>query len=139
MSAPAVAISPATARRGSSSRTTSIEANSLAAAEPLLGRPIALALVDLGLPDGHGATLIRRLTARPQTVMVAFTIMDDDRNIDAALGAGAQGYLLKDAEPAMLAQPIERLLAGELALSPAIGRRVLAQYSRAALEETEPL
>lgn len=107
---------------------TIAEASSLAEAERYVSEPIDLALVDLGLPDGRGWELIRRLKIRPGVIAAAVTVMDDDASIEQALAAGADGYLLKDAEPALLRQRIERLLAGEPSLSPSIARRVLARF-----------
>lgn len=105
-----------------------IEAGSIAEAEPVLALAFDLALIDLGLPDGRGSTLIRRVKQRPETIAAAVTVMDDDPSIEAALAAGADGYLLKDSEAALLQSRIQRLLAGEPSLSPAIARRVLARF-----------
>lgn len=116
-----------------------VEATSIAAAEPLIDLPILLALIDLGLPDGRGWSLIRRLKARPGIIAAAVTVMDDDPSIEEALAAGADGYLLKDAEPALLVQRLERLLAGEPSLSPSIARRVLARFASAAVPVEDDL
>jgi len=105
-----------------------IEAGSIADAEPVLALAFDLALIDLGLPDGRGSTLIRRVKQRAETIAAAVTVMDDDPSIEEALAAGADGYLLKDSEAALLQSRIQRLLAGEPSLSPAIARRVLARF-----------
>jgi len=56
-----------------------------------------LAIVDLGLPDGSGLTLIDEIRHKEQqTFIVVATIYDDERNMLDALRAGANGYLLKD-------------------------------------------
>ena len=111
-----------------------VEAGSIAEAQPLLARAFDLALVDLGLPDGRGSTLIRQLKQRRGAIVAAVTVMDDDPSIEEALAAGADGYLLKDSEAPLLRARIGRLLAGEPSLSPAIARRVLARFSA----KTEP-
>lgn len=119
-----------------------LEAATLAEARDWRGQALALALVDLGLPDGRGSRLIAELKAAGTPIVAAVTVMDDDASIEEALGAGADGYLLKDAEPSLLALRIERLLAGEPALSPTIARRVLARFAPPAAgfpEETAPL
>jgi DNA-binding NarL/FixJ family response regulator len=64
--------------------------------------PADLAIVDLGLPDGDGATVIGALRARGIR-SVAFTIFDDRDHVLASVRAGAVGYLLKE-------EPIDRLL-----------------------------
>lgn len=92
--------------------------------------PPDIALVDLGLPDGNGADLIRELHARrPECHCVVTTIYADDRHLFPALRAGAGGYLLKD-------QPKEKVIAalrgivvaGEPPLSPAIAQRLLRVF-----------
>lgn len=56
-----------------------------------------LVLVDLGLPDGSGITLIQELrTTSENTYIVVATIFDDDQHLINALRAGANGYLLKN-------------------------------------------
>ncbi len=56
-----------------------------------------LALVDLGLPDGSGITLIDEVrNLKQDTFLVVATIYDDERSLFDALRAGANGYLLKD-------------------------------------------
>jgi len=53
-----------------------------------------LALVDWGLPDGHGGQLIEALVAaRPDAVVIVATIHDDDAHVFPALRAGATGYI----------------------------------------------
>jgi len=88
-----------------------------------------LCLVDLGLPDGSGVDFIRELLARnPAARPVVTTLYDDDEHLLAAMAAGAQGYLLKDHEPADI---IHRLLAmdrGESPISPAMAARILDYF-----------
>ncbi len=56
-----------------------------------------LALVDLGLPDGTGQDLIRKIRSQHQdTYIVVATIYDEEQHLVTALRNGANGYLLKD-------------------------------------------
>lgn len=92
----------------------------------------ALGLIDLGLPDGSGVDLIRLLaTGYPGTIAVVTTIFDDDGHLFEALGAGAQGYLLKDVDRDRLALYLRRIEAGEPPLSPSIARRMLGHFRAA--------
>ncbi len=60
-------------------------------------RAFDLALVDLGLPDGSGITLIDEVRKlKQETFLIVATIYDDERSLFDALRAGANGYLLKD-------------------------------------------
>ena len=54
------------------------------------------------------------------------TTFDTDREIFAAIRAGASGYLLKDAEPDELRAGIRRVAAGDALLSAAVTRKVMA-------------
>ncbi len=95
-------------------------------------RDWAVALVDLGLPDGSGLALLHRLRAHcPQAVAVVTSIYDDDGHLFDALRAGAQGYLLKDQPEDLLLAQLQQLQAGIPPLSPALARRVLRDFGPA--------
>lgn len=88
-----------------------------------------LAVIDIGLPDGSGIDLVRKLTQDwPQVVTVIATIYDDDAHIFEALAAGARGYLLKDEEQDLLVGILRRIERGEPSLSPSIAHRLLAHF-----------
>lgn len=109
--------------------------------------PLDLALVDLGLDDGSGIEVLEaaaRLDAPP--VSVVTTIFDDDRSLFSALGAGADGYILKGRPPSEIEAGLRGILEGHPPLSPSIARRLLSYFrpsepSREALtpRETEVL
>lgn len=110
-------------------------------------RQAVLALVDLGLPDGNGADFIEEIVAHcPNALVVVTTVFDDDESLMEALGAGAQGYLLKDQDGSGIAHRLAMIDHGEVPISPAIARRLLKRFradepSSAALSprETEVL
>ena len=61
-----------------------------------------LVLMDLRMPVLDGVSAIRELRATPATAalrVLVLTTFDDEDLVLAALGAGAHGFLLKDAEP----------------------------------------
>jgi DNA-binding NarL/FixJ family response regulator len=119
---------------GASVRT----ARTVAEAERWIARvSFDLAIIDLGLPDGSGITLIRSLMGSTPldaevhaipTVCVARTVFDDDAHLFAALSAGAQGYLLKGETIDVVRMRLQAAMAGEPVVSPAIARRVLAYF-----------
>lgn len=89
-----------------------------------------LALVDLGLPDGNGTTLIQALAQRqPGCTIVVTTLFGDDAHVFPALRAGAHGYLLKDQPEEKLAAALDGILRGEPPLSPAIAQRLLRVFN----------
>ena len=91
-----------------------------------------IALIDLGLPDGSGITLIEQIQrSSPATLCIVASIYDDDGHIFPALRAGARGYLLKDQPVAGIVQALTGIAAGQPPLSPAIARRMLAFFQPA--------
>lgn len=90
-----------------------------------------MALVDLGLPDGSGLDIIRRLKmVSPDTICIVSTVLGDDTHVVAALSAGAQGYILKGQPDAVVHRQLLQLRHGIPALSPAIARRIMEHFQR---------
>jgi len=93
--------------------------------------PFAMALIDLGLPDGSGIDLLRQIAARhPATTAIVATIYDDDAHLFDAIAAGAGGYLLKDRDAATLSSLLRRIDAGEPPLSPSIAWRMMQHFQQ---------
>lgn len=94
------------------------------------GQAFDLALLDLGLDDGSGLEVLAACRATtPPPVAVVTTVFDDDRNLFAALRAGANGYLLKDRPAGELAAALRGILSGQPPLSPAMATRMLAFFA----------
>ncbi|MFX1675960.1 two-component system response regulator NarL [Paraburkholderia sp. A2WS-5] len=77
-------------------------------------------LVDLNMPEMSGIETIALL--RDQGVkarLVMLTVSDNERDVVAALRAGAHGYLLKDMEPEELCVNLQKVLKGTAVLSEA--------------------
>jgi DNA-binding NarL/FixJ family response regulator len=118
-------------------------AGSVAEAMAQLEPPPALALIDLGLPDGSGMRLIEALQQRAAgTFCIVATVFDDDAHLFPALRAGAQGYVLKDRDRDALAAMLRGIVDGQPPLSPSIARRLLRHFqpvSVASQAEDAPL
>lgn len=85
-------------------------------------------LLDLVMPDGDGIGAIRRLLeVAPGARVLVLTSFADDAQIYAAIAAGAAGYLLKDVDPAALADGIRDVHAGRPALHPSVAARLMRQ------------
>jgi DNA-binding NarL/FixJ family response regulator len=99
----------------------------LGAAQALIEQSVPdVLVVDLGLPDGNGADLIRQaVRRRADCDALVVTIFGDDRHVIEAIEAGATGYILKDSPPGELARCIRELREGGSPISPSIARRVL--------------
>ncbi len=69
-------------------------------------------ILDLGLPDADGCTVLARARAAPDPpAVVVVTGYGDDAHRQAALDAGAAAYLIKPADPAEVAGLVGRLCA----------------------------
>ncbi len=87
-------------------------------------------LMDLVLPgiDGIEATRKARELS-PNTKVIVLTSFADDEKVFPAIKAGAAGYLLKDVEPAQLADAIRSVHAGEALLHPTVAARLMQEVS----------
>ncbi|MEO8670772.1 MAG: response regulator transcription factor [Tahibacter sp.] len=102
--------------------TTVGEAKALAEAPGL-----TMALVDLGLPDGHGIDLIRWLRARDAELpILVISAWSTEEMILGALRAGATGYVLKERDDLEIAVSLRSALRGGAPIDPFIARRILA-------------
>lgn len=94
--------------------------------------PIALALVDLGLPDGSGHTVIEELRARdPAMMILVISAWSTEDAILGALRAGATGYLLKERDDLELRLGIASTLRGGAPIDPFIAKRIMQEFAAA--------
>ncbi|MEU4806430.1 response regulator transcription factor [Actinosynnema sp. NPDC023587] len=91
-----------------------------------------VALVDVQMPGMDGLAALRALLAwtNPPAVAV-LTTFDLDDYVATALELGAQGFLLKDAEPEALTRAVVDLAAGGAVLDPRITARLLPKFRTA--------
>ncbi len=86
-------------------------------------------LVDLQLPDGSGIDLISEQTSRdPALPILVISIFGDEERVVNAIGAGAQGYLLKDDDEDIIVDAVDRLLRGESPISPSIAVHLIRRF-----------
>ena len=104
--------------------------------------PVAMALVDLGLPDGNGIDLIAELRqADPGMGILVISAWSTEDAILAALRAGANGYVLKERDDLEVTLSIRSVLRGGAPIDPFIARRIIAELqpsTPAALKELPP-
>ena len=87
-------------------------------------------LMDLRMPRMDGIAATAAITARfPEVAVVVLTTYDDGSSIIAALGAGARGYLTKQAGRADIARAVRAAAAGQAVLDPAVQARLVAAAS----------
>ena len=105
-------------------------ADGLAAVQMILQHHPDVVLLDLRLPHLSGIEVMKQVRSQGlQTRFLVLTTYDTDEYIAPALAAGAQGYLLKDAEPEELSRAIRSLMRGGAALEPKVAARLLGQFS----------
>lgn len=82
-------------------------------------------VVDLGLPDASGLTLVSEVVAElPSVGVLVLTSYDDDGHVYAALRAGARGYLVKTAEAAELVRAVRTVATGDGVFSGSVVDRI---------------
>lgn len=90
-------------------------------------------LMDVRMPGGDGLTATAELAGpdveHPIPVVV-ITTFDLDEYVFGALENGAAGFLLKDTAPDELATAVRAAAAGDGLVSPAVTRRVIAEFAR---------
>lgn len=89
-------------------------------------QPLALALVDLGLPDGNGIELIKELREQdPSLMIMVISAWSTEEAILGALRAGATGYVLKERDDLEVSLSIRSVLRGGAPIDPFIARSIL--------------
>lgn len=101
-------------------------------------------LLDVNMPVIGGVETVEALKAGEEVGILMLTISKHDEDLFGAIAAGADGYLLKSAEPDELRQAILLVSEGKSVLSPDVTRRVLQMvgsgkdmYSEAGLSKRE--
>jgi DNA-binding NarL/FixJ family response regulator len=83
-------------------------------------------LMDLRMPGLDGAEATRKvISENPGMKVLILSSFDADSYVLQALGAGASGYVLKDAEPGAIATSILAVMTGERVMAGAVANRVL--------------
>jgi DNA-binding NarL/FixJ family response regulator len=91
-------------------------------------------LFDIRMPGVDGIEATRVLagpTVSDPLAVIVITTFDLDEYVYAALRAGARGFLLKDAGPALLAQAVHAAANGDALIAPSITARLLGAFADA--------
>ena len=99
-----------------------------------------LVLLDVNMPGLGGVGTVRKLKKKKLPRVIMLTISKNDEDLIGAIRAGADGYLLKNAEPEELRKAILAVHGGMSVLSPQVTRQVLhAVGSESHLDENNGL
>jgi len=90
-----------------------------------------LAMIDLSLGEDSGLDLLCQLAERyPELTLLVYSMFEDSVHVRQALRAGARGYIAKREPTSLLAQAIDRCMAGEIYLSPRITQKLTEAKAR---------
>lgn len=93
-----------------------------------------LIMLDLNMKGMSGVETLARMRAEDVSACILIlTVSDDHSDVIAAIRAGADGYVLKDAEPEQLIKAIRDAVSGQLVVSPQ-----LTQALALALRDEQP-
>lgn len=96
-----------------------------------------VAVLDVRMPKGSGIDVTRWIRENASsTAVLVLSAYDDDPYVLAVLQAGANGYILKNADAEDIIRGVRSVHAGRSAVDPEIARKVLGKVSSA--ESTAP-
>jgi DNA-binding NarL/FixJ family response regulator len=86
-------------------------------------------IMDIDLPEKSGIEGVRMIKeTKPETLVIMYTMFEDDEKLFNSLCAGANGYILKKTSPYKLFQAINEVMEGGAPMSPTIAKRVLQSF-----------
>jgi DNA-binding NarL/FixJ family response regulator len=94
-------------------------------------------LLDVNMPGLNGVETVRQLKKIESCQVIMLTISRNDEDLFGAISAGADGYLLKNAEPDELKKAIDSVYAGMSVLSPQVTRQVMKALSTEGIHPAE--
>ena len=87
-------------------------------------------LMDLSMPEMNGLVATRLLSSEhPEIRVVILTASEDDADLFEAIKSGAQGYIFKNLDSEAFFHMLERVAGGEPALTPALAKKLIAEFA----------
>lgn len=95
-------------------------------------------LMDINMPGTNGLQAIKTLKAEKNpSKIVVLTIHEDREYLFKTIQMGAEGYVLKDAEPDVLIDAIKSVYAGETYIQANMTKELVKEFNRITLHEKE--
>ncbi|MGB4595364.1 MAG: response regulator transcription factor [Anaerolineaceae bacterium] len=89
-----------------------------------------VAVLDIQMPKMSGIEVTRWIRKNSLTVgILVLTAYDDEPYVQAVLRAGANGYVLKTAEPQAIVEAVKEVFNGKSVLDSALAQRLLTKFS----------
>ncbi len=87
-------------------------------------------LMDIKMPETDGLTATKQIkTEMPYVRIMMLTVSETDEDLFEAVKAGAQGYLLKNVDPAYLIACVQQVQRGEVPLAPTMAAKILRELT----------
>jgi len=88
-------------------------------------------MMDFSMPGMNGLEATRNIKAKnPGVSILVLTVLDDHQSISEIMQAGASGYLVKSVFGPEVIHAVRAVAAGDMVLSPAIGKKLISQAAR---------
>lgn len=101
-------------------------------------RKFNVILVDLGLPDGSGISIITAaIQTNPDVSVLVLSAMRDEASVVDAISAGAGGYIVKDASSEDILHAVHNMIEGFSPLSPSIARFILRSFRQRSADQSQ--
>ena len=98
-----------------------------------------VAVLDIQMPRRTGIEVTRAVRDERLPVgVLVLTAYDDDPYVQAVLEAGANGYVLKNASSEEIVQAVHTVNEGQMALDPAVARKIVSRWMSAGQAPPEP-
>ncbi|MBI5305696.1 MAG: response regulator transcription factor [Chloroflexi bacterium] len=86
-------------------------------------------LMDINMPRCNGLEAVKAIKEEmPHARIIMLTVSDDDRDLFTAIKNGADGYLLKNLEPAQLFEMLDGISRGEAPVSGSLAAKILNEF-----------
>ena len=97
-----------------------------------------IVLMDINMPGTNGIQAIKELKLEKNpTKIIVLTIHEDREYLFKTIQMGAEGYVLKDAEPSVLIDAIRKVYSGQSYIQSNMTKELVKEFNRVTLHEKD--